>query len=130
MWHIRQVESLQNMTCARQVNDRAFIFFHVFSCRKTIFCSKSSVKFKIKYQGHFFEKNDHYRGISVSQTLLVFTITILIKETVSLGREGRKEGKRKGREGRNERETGRERCKEGRTAGREEIKEGIVNILE
>ena len=44
--------------------------------------SRSSVKFKVKYQGHSFQKNGCCRGIGVSQTHLVFHVHYLLLTVV------------------------------------------------
>ena len=57
------------------VSDRAFIFHIYIPNGKTLSSvaqSRSSVKVKVKYQGHSFRLNDHCGGISVSQTQLVY----------------------------------------------------------
>ena len=56
------------------VSDRAFIF-HIFipwgKALSSVPKSRSSVKVKVKYQGHsFLKKNGRFGGIGVSQTHL------------------------------------------------------------
>ena len=56
------------------VSDRAFIFHIYISWGKTLPVvpkSRSSVKVKVKYQGHSFRKNGRCGGIIVSETQLV-----------------------------------------------------------
>ena len=56
------------------VSDTVFIFHIYIPCGTTLYIvpkSRSSVKFKVKYQGHSFGKNGRCGGISVSQLQLV-----------------------------------------------------------
>ena len=57
------------------VNDRAFIFHIYIPWGKTLSLvpkSRSSVKVKVKYQGHSFRKKNEGGGIRVSQTHVVY----------------------------------------------------------
>ena len=63
------------------VNDRASILYIYIPFGKTLSLvpkSRSSVKVKVKYQGHSFRKNG---GISVSQTQLVYYYFFVDKQT-------------------------------------------------